>query len=219
MKHLGAIVLNETKDENPARCGKGFALRQGISAAVSYLEAVRFPMSRSVIAFFEPEKADMVQHTQLLSSRILQGVEDITIPARTQRSWDSYPVEQQYSEKFGNYHLNNIARECKFPQLDWFFGPVLFRASLARYWIGSDAKSWDAQILPFIHAWFKTRSFDAFVPVRLGVSYINYQHPLLQKLQEEGGVEWGRKRLKQLNILEPVISETFSQLYVAQQTR
>ena len=44
---------------------------------------------------------------------------------------ETYPKEQWYSENFGNSFLNAAAKEHGprgLPQLDWFFGPMAFRA-------------------------------------------------------------------------------------------
>eukprot|EP00966_Prymnesium_polylepis_P207247 4800227-Prymnesium_polylepis.1 len=38
------------------------------------------------------------------------------------------------------------------PTLDWTFGPVAFRTSMAHHWLNFGGELWDAQIVPFINA-------------------------------------------------------------------
>ena len=44
-------------------------------------------------------------------------------------------MEQYHSEHFANLHLDALGRAVGLPALDWTFGPVAFRASMARHWL------------------------------------------------------------------------------------
>ena len=44
-------------------------------------------------------------------------------------------MEQYHSEHFANLHLDALGRAVGLPALDWTFGPVAFRASMAHHWL------------------------------------------------------------------------------------
>ena len=61
-------------------------------------------------------------------------------------------MEQYHSEHFANLHLDALGRPVGLPTLDWTFGPVAFRASMARHWLQCEGELWDAQLVPIVHA-------------------------------------------------------------------
>ena len=99
-------------------------------------------------------------------------------------------------EKFQNHLLNMIGKQHGFPDLDWSFGPVLFRRALAWCWLeyegnSYDGNSYDSQWAPLI------RSVQG--GTRVGAPLVDYQHSEAMKAQEEGDVGFALKRLAQLN--------------------
>jgi hypothetical protein len=73
---------------------------------------------------------------------------------------------------------------------------------------------WDAQIVPFIHAWRRSHASSSRLAkkLRLASVRIEYRHPAAQTAAEEGVAQWGRKRLMQLSLLEPLIEQAFEEV-------
>jgi hypothetical protein len=103
-------------------------------------------------------------------------------------------VEQYHSEHFANLHLDALGRPVGLPTLDWTFGPVAFRASMARHWLQCEGELWDAQLVPIVHA-------SRWHGARVETFEVGYAHPPLMRREEEGRPAWSEKRLFQLNFL------------------
>ena len=119
-----AVVVQQ---DSSIGTGKGGALRQGISIAITMVN----PQS-GVIAFLEPEKTDCIRLLRRLANPIKMGELDVVLPKRSPRSMRTLPVEQFYSENYLNRHVTNLAKEGGLSGLDdgidWTFGPVLLHA-------------------------------------------------------------------------------------------
>ena len=213
----GAIVIREDVEAMGGK-GKGFAYRYGIRQSMARSTAL-LPSAGAeyVICISEPEKVDIVRFLPQLAELILPAsstpspaAPNIVIPARSPAGFSSLPVEQSHSEQFANSHLSNAARQLDPPfrystqppdqPLDLLFGPVLFHASLAHYWLASSSPLWDAQIVPYIQA-----AYDGLGRVA-GVE-VEYRHPPEQTREEEGRVEWSGKRYMQLTLVLPALEK------------
>lgn len=84
-----------------------------------------------VIFWIEAEKHNMIRFTDAVMAPIQPGQADIVIPNRTQASWDSYPEFQRTTEQ----QANRAYREAFGWDFDVMFGPVAYRASLARHFL------------------------------------------------------------------------------------
>lgn len=168
---------------------KGAALRECIEAATEQLP------SDGIVCFQELEKVEMVALQPDVAAHVARSGADVCVPRREEgRFRDTYPVEQYHSESFANLHLDALGREAGMPSLDWTFGPVAFRASMARHWLAFDGELWDAQIVPFIRA---ARWHGA----RVESLTVSYRHSPQMRREEEGQPAWSDKRLSQLDFL------------------
>ena len=87
-------------------------------------------------------------------------------------------------------------------------GPVLFRSTVAHYWLDyREGETWDAQLVPIV---------DAYVQGRCTVmSYeIDYHHPIAMKEQEQGQSMWNEKRLHQINVLTQTVGKRMKEASV-----
>ena len=216
----GAAVIREDVQAMGGK-GKGFAYRYGIREAMARSSSL-FPAAAGeyVICISEPEKVDIVRFLPQLSAILLPApsaapaAPNILIPARSTGGFASLPSEQRHSELFANSHLRNFARQSDPPlpyttqppdsPLDLLFGPVLFHASVAHYWLASTSPLWDAQIAPYIEAAY---SGEGRV---IGVE-VEYRHPAEQTGEEEGRVEWSGKRYMQLNVVVPALERALKE--------
>jgi len=145
----GATVLLQT-----VKGRKGAALREAIAAAVEMLPA------DGIICYQELEKVSMVA-LQLNVADALRAAPaaGVCVARRDDALFrSSYPVEQYHSEHFANLYLDALAKAVSFPSIDWTFGPLAFRAALARHWLECSGELWDAQIVPMVvaarwHGW------------------------------------------------------------------
>ena len=130
--------------------------------------------------------------------------DDVVVPRRTHQSFQSsYPIEQFYSESYGNLYLDAVMKDAiqaaggdatlKLPWtdnvtlrgtsiLDWHFGPFAFRAKHLDFWSKYTGNSYDAQLVPIVHA------------IRRGLSVcsvdVNFVLDERMKKQEEENVEF-----------------------------
>mmetsp|Transcript_91118 Transcript_91118/g.272005 ORF Transcript_91118/g.272005 Transcript_91118/m.272005 type:complete len:152 (+) Transcript_91118:32-487(+) len=118
---------------------------------------------------------------------------DMCNPARSEASWRTYPVEQVHEERFQNRLMDLNARRFGFvTDLDWSFGPFLFRAELLQDWLSYAGESYDAQWGPII------RAFRANSSLVIGTPVVDYKHSEFMKLEEEGSWSYAMIRFKQL---------------------
>lgn len=186
------------------------------------------------ICITEPEKADMPRCLVENAQRILNSSASILIPFRTDIGFDTLPIEQRHSEKFANLYLrtivNNLASKSNprlnnsanvstyvesdilsassittLAQMDWYFGPVLFRSSVGHYWAEYNGRMWDAQIVPYINAWT--------VGVVIENLIVDFKYEPEQKLDEEGSEFYVKKRLLQLNSVIPILTDELAKAF------
>ena len=171
---------------------KGAALREGIRYAS---EQLKLGDSEGFIAFQEPEKVDMMRNWKAIVNHMLQSNLDICVPRRKDETFQrTYPIEQYHSENFANLHLNAVANQVGFPNIDWTMGPIILHSKWAQTWQEFDGEMWDAQMIPMIRAHHQNGATVGFYEV-------DFHHPASMKQQEEGVPEWSEKRLVQLNLL------------------
>lgn len=185
MSQAGALVLQETGQ------GKANALRQALSATKEH-----FP-TKKIIAFQELEKTDFIRFYELCVAGFtgeFGAPWDMCNPARSEDSWNTYPVEQALEEKFQNRLMNlNAANHGFTTALDWSFGPFLLKSEFLNFWTKYEGQSYDAQWGPMIVCF---RSYGSFV---IGTPAVDYQHPAPMKKEEEGDWNHAINRLRQLN--------------------
>ncbi|MDO8589692.1 MAG: hypothetical protein Q7R69_00230 [bacterium] len=77
----------------------------------------------SAIVWTEPEKVDLIRWVGKIIRPLENGEADIVIPARTERSWQTWPAFQRESETRANGVYNEVLGTRGF---DPMFGPVAF---------------------------------------------------------------------------------------------
>jgi hypothetical protein len=210
---------------------KGAALKEAIEVARKEL-AANFPSvaeQDTFIAFQEPEKVDMISFWKDITNHMQTTQSEIVVPRRDDNLFrQTYPIEQYHSENFANLYLDSLGKAVGFPSVDWTMGPIIFRTSLASYWLEyTEGDLWDVQIVPMIRAWRHLQSQkrdDKGNEVHVSSYNVNFHHPASMKQGEEGLSTWSEKRLFQLNVLfEKVggelkkLSQLMSQTQAAQQ--
>mgnify|MGYP006156359709 CR=1 FL=1 len=174
----GAMVV-PTQLPPAAVANGGSALRAALREGLSILNAGE----EAVIAWIEPDQQDAVRWLPHLASLILNGPVDIVVPRRADAGGATaacgYPPDQLAAERFGNLYLNQLvaawtagagaagtaaaaaaaaaASGAVAPVsmgVDWFFGVLLVRASVAARWVQSDEHEprTVALLLPFLEA-------------------------------------------------------------------
>ena len=180
----GAVVRQQTRKGK-----KGAALREAIEAAVAMLPA------DGIVCYQELEKVEMIALQREVAAHMLRSGADICVPRREDALFRrSYPIEQYHSENFVNLYLDSVGAAAGLPTLDWTFGPVAFRVSMAHHWLNFEGELWDAQIVPFVNAALHHGA-------RVEGLQVSYSHPALMKREEEFLPVWSEKRLMQLNFL------------------
>ena len=127
LEEAGAVVRPQM------RAGKkGAALRECVESALEQFQL----MPEGVICYQELEKVEMIPLQAEVAAFMLRSGTDVCVPKREDGLFRAtYPVEQYHSEHFANLHLDALGRPVGLPALDWTFGPVAFRASMARHWL------------------------------------------------------------------------------------
>ena len=184
LRDAGADVRDQT-----FKGRKGAALRECIHIARGMLP------DNGVICFQELEKVEMIGLQRTVANHVITTDCDVCVPRREDSLFQrTYPIEQYHSETFANLGLDALGRAIGLPALDWTFGPVALRASMAEHWLNFDGELWDAQIVPFIRAF-------RWASARVASLQVTYSHPSAMKKEEEGVALWSEKRLMQLNFL------------------
>uniref|UniRef100_A0A7S3PXQ2 Glycosyltransferase 2-like domain-containing protein n=1 Tax=Chaetoceros debilis TaxID=122233 RepID=A0A7S3PXQ2_9STRA len=153
----------------------------------------------------------------------VEDSDDIITPFRDVTCFQrSYPIEQYHSESYGNYYLNCVMNEaltkCR-PDMqssgtgssskdlslsiDWHFGPFAFRRKLLHLWMEYKGTSYDAQLIPIVHALRKGHKVNARI-------HVPFELDSRMKDQEEGDIDFIEKRLHQLNGLDPMVKKSWS---------
>ncbi|CAB9511007.1 expressed unknown protein [Seminavis robusta] len=184
---------------------KGAALQEGVAVAQQRLQN-EFPSQKdtSFVAMMEPEKFDLVQFFNPMAQHMAANKLDILFPRRPDALFqNTYPIEQYHAENFANIYLNTLGQAVGFPSVDWTFGPIVFRASLASHWLEyNEGDLWDVQFVPLIRAWRRRQQQTSKKTEPIVASYaVDYHHPDKMKQEEEGVAKWSEKRLFQLNLL------------------
>lgn len=188
LKNAGAEVIRQI--------GTGFgpATRQVIAAGGNLLK------TGGVVLWQEPQKEDLVPYHRKIAAPILDGRAALVVPARSYISWPTYPCEQWHQEVFCNRYVE-IVTGGRVP-FDLFFGPTAFREDTLELVAEFDGNAWDARLVPIIRAIKRGAAVES-------VS-VDYRHPRLQRLAEEGDVGWCKKRLRQLNVNLDVIEREWT---------
>lgn len=216
----GAIVCRQADSKG----GKGAALRE--AAAIAAKNAAE-DSNITLLCWQEPEKTDMITKWRDVYEAL--GTEDdIVVPRRAQQTFQSsYPIEQYYSESYGNLYLDAVMKDAilenqerggnaiHWPRMndeetpprgtatiDWHFGPFAFRARHLPLWTAYTGNSYDAQLVPIVHGLRKG----------LSVCTVNVDFTLDKRMkeQEENNVVFIEKRLKQLSDLDPKVKLAWS---------
>jgi hypothetical protein len=192
---MGATVYAQTGH------GKAAALRQAAQLA-SQIPGVDH---NAWLCFQEPEKTTMVPQWHRTLSLVTPGT-GVVVPRRQEPEFEhSYAIEQWHSENFGNRFLNTVVSAQRGqgtvllpPGLDWFFGPLAFRAKHATHWTEYGGGGYDSQLVPIVLA-AQAGVVVADVPVR-------YLADPEMKAQEQGSIAFVKKRFRQLTALVPVVA-------------
>jgi len=209
LSQTGAIVCKET-----AGGGKGSALRE---AALNAAEKVPGVTEHTLLCWQEPEKTGMIRLWKEILPQISHD-SDVVVPRRDDECFkSSYPIEQYYSESYGNLYLDTVmkdaitkdpsgvmrvpASDAAIPRgtslIDWHFGPFAFRKAHLDLWSKYKGNSYDAQLVPIVCALRR-----GLVISSIGVKF--HLDPKMRE-QEEGDVGFIEKRLNQLIDLDPKV--------------
>ena len=212
-----AVIVRQTYQG-----GKGAALREAADIAAAGGRGAFGVGDETLLCWQEAEKTDQIRHWRhVLNS--LAAVHDVVVPRREKRYFmDTYPIEQYHSETYGNLYLDTVMKDAiqrsdndgmKLPMvngptprgmslIDWHFGPFAFRAKHLKLWSKYKGNSYDAQLVPIVHA------------IRRGlcVMSVDVDFVLDERMreQEENNVDFIEKRLNQLNDLDPKVKASWT---------
>jgi hypothetical protein len=196
--------------------GKGAALREAAAIAAK----VAGVTDETLLCWQEPEKTHMVALWNTVPKHPVTNDGDVFVPRREEESFrSSYPIEQFYSESYGNLYLDALMKDgiqntsMTMPWaddyirrgtsiIDWHFGPFAFRAKHLGLWTKYTGNSYDAQLVPIVHAirrGFQVCSFGVDFSLDTGM-----------KNAEEANVNFIEKRLNQLNDLDPKVKAAWT---------
>ena len=183
--------------------GMAASRRQVLNAASSFDQT-------HVIAWVEPEKVGMMDVLSILKGRMITEEADMVIPSRTEAGYNSYPQQQAKSEKQANRFFNKVLRVVrlfpeKYPDLDAFFGPRVFRNTpemlelFTAIYDLKDHSKLAGKVKPdnYLNATF----FPIVLALARGKKVIgvpvDYMHPSRQTVFENGKPEFEQKRTDQ----------------------
>lgn len=180
LRDLGAVVVTEPP-----------GLTMGASRRLALREAGVFGTGAHV--WLEPEKSPLIPWIRQLCAPIFLDEADITVPARAESGFASYPAVQRYAEECGNAIFAQVSGQA----LDMWFGPRAMNPRGVTKFLSYDGRygdRWDAIFIPVLRA------------IREGLRVLSvpveYQHPPEQTEVEARDVDTGiRKRLEQLTSL------------------
>ena len=182
---------------------KGAALREGIQMASQHLKQQTNNYNchlRTIIAFQEPEKVDMMLHWRSILRHMVENHSDVCAIRRNDQEFRAtYPIEQYYSEQFANMMLNTLGQAICLPSLDWTSGPVALDASMAHHWLACNGELWDAQLLPVIKCHVGKANVTSFT--------VPYKHPIQMKQEEQSNPIFHEKRLYQIKFLAETVGK------------
>lgn len=137
---------------------------RGPQRRVAFEEAIQLSGKQAII-YFQPEKDSLMDYLAEITKPIVDGSADIVVPARTSDLFEqSYPNYMRESElnvnKTYNWLMHKAGILPKDENLDWFFGPVVFRNDseivsyfLKEYYLRSSIRSRvGAQPNPELHS-------------------------------------------------------------------
>lgn len=190
---FGATVLNQEKR------GMGNGRRQVIEAGYNF--------GKEYMIWMEIEKESFVSQIYKTLLPIVNGEADIIVPERA--SMESYPREQQLSERIARFFFEDLTGE----DLDCFIGPRVFRRDQAHYFTDYKTKycqdeeygdNWEVIFMPLLKAIHEGKKVK-------GVK-IDYTHPATQTQFEEGNIELFGKRIKQLSDITQAMTKYHNEL-------
>lgn len=85
-----------------------------------------------IILWTEPEKVDLIRNIPKIIRSIQDGHADVVIPARSAKSWETWPAFQQKTEQEANAVYAQVTGLHGF---DPMHGPVAFERKAARYFV------------------------------------------------------------------------------------
>lgn len=180
LERAGAGVIRQ---ETP---GFGPAVRQAVAAGG------RIMHPDGSTHWQEPMKCDLVRFHPRLAEAAKAAGAAILVPRRDETCMaETYPREQYLQEHLTNLYVKIVSGGAL--SFDFTFGPKVFRRGALRLVREYDGKTWDAHMVPVVHA------VKLEMPVKeYSVSYL---HPEIQRRAEEGSPSWCKKRLEQLNVV------------------
>ncbi len=169
LRATGACVLDQVLP------GMGASRREVISAGLEMVES-----NTGVIVWLEPEKHSLVSLLDECVAPIVQGFADVVIPRR--RSFDNYPLYQQWSELTANWLLGDITGRR---DLDFYSGPRIMTCEAARLMMSYNGRCgenqyndrWEILFVPLL--WFIEKG------LRIVSVTVNYVHPTEQLIEDD----------------------------------
>lgn len=169
----------------------------GPGRRLAFAEAERlYPGSAK--GWTEFEKYDLIKDFHYGFTPVLNGDADMTVMARTEAGWESYPAGQKYIEKFCNHTMYRALGRY----LDIWFSPKVIGPGALPYFLNYQDEyggQWDAGYIPMIRI------------IAAGLLVISvmtdYTNPLEQTLAEDDLQAVMRRRDQMNNILPSCIEE------------
>ena len=217
----GAVIVRQTYQG-----GKGAALREAADVAAAGGRGAFEAGAETLLCWQEAEKTNQLSHWRKVMVALAAATDDgadVVVPRRTQQCFmDSYPIEQYHSETYGNLYLDTVMKDAirgsdnddmqlpiantSTPRgislIDWHFGPFAFRAKHIKLWSTYKGNSYDAQLVPIVHA------------IRRGLRVVSVDVDFVldgrMREQEENNVDFIEKRLNQLNDLDPKVKASWT---------
>ena len=172
-RELGADVYNQSSS------GMGNGKREVIRKA--------FEKGCGIIVLTELEKLGLIDDLAGLVQFMKDVNAGLVIPKRM--NLDSYPLEQQLVEKFGNLFWKRVTGRDD----DVWFGARVFRREYARYFLDYQSRTedlWDSIFCPLMDMIHDGVKIESFV--------VNYVHPSEQSRLEEDDLVTLEKRVRQI---------------------
>lgn len=156
---------------------------------LAYEASLRFGCD--IILWTEPEKVDLIRNIPKIIRSIQDGHADVVIPARSAKSWETWPAFQQKTEQEANAVYAQVTGLHGF---DPMHGPVAFERKAARYFVLFDPTKYGVRDRYIQH-------YAAMVALSEGKQVISVDidtcYPLTQKIEEEGNAGMNAKRTAQ----------------------
>lgn len=172
---------------------------QGIGPIRRQLFDEAFSWHDGLIFWTEPEKSDLVRFIPDIVRPIIEDRCDISIPVRSERSWQSYPKFQRESEATANL----VYKESTGIEADPMFGPVAINQRALPYFASCRPGEFDVGDNYIQHVAPLVAVLEGNAKILSPGVEVDFQYPSAQREEEDGPLfrQMVEKRLWQLREL------------------